>query len=520
MPNHLMAPENPGVADYLGEELHALQQTSDIVLDFIQESVLDGLWYWALGADMEPNAAAHPWANAKFWRTLGYDPGAMPDQADVWQAVLSLDDEAATRRHVDACVADGSYRFHQLVQCTHQNGSVVWLYCRGLVLPDAAGQPHRLLGVLVDITQQRNEEVYAQEVASHYGSILSNQSVYIVKTDVHGNYTYVNDFFYERFGWDSTILGTASMLSISEEDRPKCLAVVGQCFAEPDKPHQVILRKPYKDGTVKSNHWEFKGIVNSAGQVSEILCVGYDVTLLVDNLEQSKRLLAVTNQQNMRLQNFAYIISHNIRSHSANLTALVALMQSTTDEEQAALFLQMLKTSTDKLAETIVNLNEIVTANSHGDQAREPRELRQEVDKTLEALNVLIHQSGITVEVNIPADITVQVVPAYLDSILLNLLSNSIKYRSPAAAPFVALSCYRDGDHLVLTIRDNGLGIDLVRNKAKVFGMYKTFHANEDARGLGLFITKNQIEAMNGKIELESTVGVGSTFKVYFNEGV
>ena len=110
------------------------------------------------------------------------------------------------------------------------------------------------------------------------------------------------------------------------------------------------------------------------------------------------------------------------------------------------------------------------------------------------------------------------VIPAYLDSILLNLLDNAIKYRSLSAPPQLALSCYHEKDFVVLTIADNGQGIDLVRNKDKVFGMYKTFHPNEDAHGLGLFSTKNQVEAMNGKIEVASEVGVGSTFKVYFNE--
>jgi signal transduction histidine kinase len=355
-------------------------------------------------------------------------------------------------------------------------------------------------------------------VATHYGSILSNQSVYIIKTDAQGNYTFVNDFFYERFGLNSKIIGTNSLFSIVEEDRPKCLAVVGQCFAQPELPHQVILRKPYHDNVVKSNHWEFKGILGPDGQVAEIQCVGYDVTLLVDNLERTKRLLALTNQQNARLQNFAYIISHNIRSHSANLTALVSFLEAATDETQAAMFLQMLKTSTDKLAETIVNLNEIVITNSTGPQPRELRGLRQEVDRTLDALNVLIHQSQVAVSVDIPAEATVNVVPAYLDSILLNLISNAIKYRSASAPPRLALGCYREDGYTVLTLQDNGLGIDMARNHGKVFGMYKTFHGNEDARGLGLFITKNQVEAMNGKIEVDSQVGVGSTFKVYFSE--
>ena len=499
--------------DYLEKELQVLEKSDGAIFDFIQEVTLAGLWYWDL-----QGGAENRWANTKFWQTVGYGPDIVTGTATHWLAALGLDDLAATDGYIAGCIADHSYSFDQVVQCNHRDGTILWLHCWGLILHNETGQPHRLLGVLVDITRQRNEEINAQEVASHYGGILGNQSVYIIKTDAQGNYTYANDFFYERFGMDSKVIGTDSLLSIVEEDRPKCLATVSQCFTEPGVPHQVILRKPYHDQTVKSNHWEFKSNLTVAGEISEIQCVGYDITLLVDNLERSKRLLALTNQQNAQLQNFAYIISHNIRSHSANLTALVDLLQAADDENQAAMFLQMLKTSTDKLAETIVNLNEIVTSSTIGPQPKEPRGLQREVNRTLESLNIIIYQTQLTIVVDIPAEITVNVVPAYLDSILLNLFSNAIKYRSLSAPPRLALGCYREEDYVVLTIEDNGQGIDLVRNQAKVFGMYKTFHGNEDARGLGLFITKNQVEAMNGKIEVASEVGVGSTFKVYFSE--
>ncbi len=72
--------------------------------------------------------------------------------------------------------------------------------------------------------------------------------------------------------------------------------------------------------------------------------------------------------------------------------------------------------------------------------------------------------------------------------------------------------------YIVLHFKDNGLGLNLNKNGHKIFGMYKTFHGNEDAKGIGLFITKNQLEAMNGKIEVESIEGEGSNFKIYFNE--
>jgi PAS domain S-box-containing protein len=498
---------------YLEDELLTLQKSDGATFDFIQEVTLAGLWYWDLQAVPEGR-----WANAKFWKTLGYDSASQVGQPDDWLAAIGADDLAATADYIDECIADHSYSFDQVVRSYHRDGSTRWLHCWGLVLRDEAGRPHRLLGVLADITRQRNDEITAQEIATHYGAILGNQSVYIIKTDAEGNYTYANDFFCERFGLDSKILGTSSLHSIVEEDWPKCLATVTQCFTEPGVSHQVILRKPYHDQTVKSNHWEFRSILSSTGEINGIQCVGYDVTLLVDNLERSKRLLALTNQQNARLQNFAYIISHNIRSHSANLTALVDLLQTATEEAQATMFLQMLKTSTDKLAETIVNLNEIVTATNINPQPREQRNLLQEVNRTLEALNVLLHQTQLTVSIAIPEEVTVNVVPAYLDSILLNLFSNAIKYRSRSVAPRLILGCYHEEDYVVLTIADNGQGFDLARNKNKIFGMYKTFHNNEDARGLGLFITKNQVEAMNGKIEVDSAVGVGSTFKVYFSE--
>ena len=500
-------------ASYLETEFRELIHTDPAIFDFLQTSVLDGLWYWDL------TAPAQLWADATYWRTLGYAEGRPPAGRPA-SAALHPADRAAAEQQLAAArrSPDPHYVYSQTLRGLHRDGSVVWLRCQGLLLRDATGTPTRLLGALLNITQTKQEQLQNQEVATHYRTILSNQSVYIIKTDIAGNYTYVNDFFYERFGYDSKIIGSSSLDSIVEEDRPKCVAVVLRCFSEPGVPHQVILRKPYLDGSVKSNHWEFRGILNEAGELTEILCVGYDITLLVENVQKLQHLLDVTSQQNLRLQNFSYIISHNIRSHSANLTSLVQLLTEAEDEDQRRMFLQMLATSTEKLAETIVNLNDIITVNSNFNKPREPRHLRAELEKTLETLSVLIRQHHIAVEVAVPADLIVTVVPAYLDSILLNLLSNAVKYRDPARPAAIRLAAGPEPGGVGLRVQDNGRGIDLAKNGTKLFGMYKTFHDNEDARGVGLFITKNQIEAMQGRIVAESEVGVGSTFKVYFNE--
>ena len=107
----------------------------------------------------------------------------------------------------------------------------------------------------------------------------------------------------------------------------------------------------------------------------------------------------------------------------------------------------------------------------------------------------------------------------YLESILLNLIANAIKYRKPDLSPFIQLASYKNDDgYTVLECKDNGLGIDLNLHGQKIFGLYKTFHDHKDAHGVGLFLVKTQIESQGGRIELESTLGEGSTFKIIFNE--
>ncbi|RZK40969.1 MAG: PAS domain-containing sensor histidine kinase [Hymenobacter sp.] len=489
-----------------------LDQNNPAIDDFLQNVLLDGLWYWNL------TAPAEAWVSAKFWHTLGYGPDELPTAPEAWRAPLHPADLAEAWQTLQAGRGKPDQPFTQLLRATHRNGATVWLHCQGIVLRSEAGTAAWLLGALFDVSHEKQVQAQAEELAEHYRQILSNQSVYIVKTDTQGDYTFANDYFYERFGYAEDILGTSSLLSIVEEDRAKCLEAVMQCFAQPEVRHQVILRKMARDNTVKSNHWELKGILDEHGRLLEILCVGYDVTLLVENLQKQQHLLDVTSQQNLRLQNFAYIISHNIRSHSANLTSLVQLLAEAKSKAQKSMFLQMLTTSTEQLADTIVNLNDIVTINSNVNKPKAIRALRTEIDNTLEVLSVLIRQHRIAVEVDVPPTLAVTVVPAYLDSILLNLISNAVKYRSPSRPAFIRLHAHAEPDCVVLTVQDNGRGIDLVKNRAKLFGMYKTFHNNEDARGVGLFITKNQVEAMLGTITVESQVEVGTTFTIHFNE--
>lgn len=265
-----------------------------------------------------------------------------------------------------------------------------------------------------------------------------------------------------------------------------------------------------------------KGFIirNNKGEAIRLIGATQDLSELKANEQQLKELLNITRDQNKRLQNFAHIVSHNIRSHSSNIIGLMELLGDHEDGKMLMMnnLFTMLKTSTHKLAETIENLNDIITVQNEISKEKKTMNLCAEIDKTCSAINVLISQTGTKIDNRIPEDTTVNVIPSYLESILLNLITNAIKYRSPEREARIEFSCTKTEDYLVLSIKDNGIGIDMEKNRDKLFGMYKTFHTNKDARGFGLFITKNQIEAMNGKIEAESMLGKGTTFKLYIYE--
>jgi signal transduction histidine kinase len=243
--------------------------------------------------------------------------------------------------------------------------------------------------------------------------------------------------------------------------------------------------------------------------------VGRNVTSRIEKELELKNLLDVTSSQNNKLYNFSHIVSHNIRSHASNLSMVVDVIENTDDITEKLSYFNLFREGTEKLSETIEYLNEIITIEQKTNIEKTAICLKDEIEKTKMALSVAIKESQIKITHTIPNNLIVHAIPAYLDSILLNLFTNAIKYRSTERKATLEIGYEINDNYTVINFKDNGLGLNLEKNGHKIFGMYKTFHGNEDAKGIGLFITKNQMDSMDGKIEVESEVDCGSNFKIY-----
>ncbi len=269
----------------------------------------------------------------------------------------------------------------------------------------------------------------------------------------------------------------------------------------------------------EDNHWyyvKFAPVFTKKHKVAGFIMSIENITQRKrDNIALNKSLEIVT-EQNKRLLNFSYIVSHNLRSHTSNMISLLNFLEREQSEKEKAYLFQHLKKVSGLLNETLHNLNEVVSIQQNLNTTIDKLNLHDYINQTIDVLNKEINSKNAIITNSVSPDCTINYNPAYLESILLNFLSNAIKYASPDRQPEILLEATKTGNTVELYVRDNGLGIDLKKFNDRLFGMYKTFHGNKDARGIGLFITKNQIDAMGGKIEVSSEINKGTTFKISF----
>jgi PAS domain S-box-containing protein len=235
-------------------------------------------------------------------------------------------------------------------------------------------------------------------------------------------------------------------------------------------------------------------------------------TVLRSNDRELRNLLKVREEQNKRLLNFTHIVSHNLRSHTSNLQGLMSLIEMDEPELFSHEYLKMVDTSSKLLSETISYLNQVLDIRLNTDQLLETVSLNEVIYRVVSALQFIALDAGVKLHVEISDFVNVRGVKSYLENILHCLIENAIKFRSPDRSACVHVSVTAEGSRVRVRVQDNGLGINLERHGAKLFGMYKTFHSVEGSKGLGLFIAKNQIDAMGGKIDVRSEVDAGSVF--------
>lgn len=248
------------------------------------------------------------------------------------------------------------------------------------------------------------------------------------------------------------------------------------------------------------------------GQPMRVIGTHTDITEHVKNELKVKHTLNIITEQNNKLQNFAHIVTHNLKQHAGNFETLLGFYKDTKSNCEKEEFIDYLSTLSTSLTKTITSLKDIVSVQSNKNTKISKLLIATEIDAILESLDFVITENKATIHNKINPKFYIFYNTSYFESIIQNILSNAIKYKHPERDPIVYLSMELKDENLVLKIKDNGIGIDLDKYGDSIFGLYKTFHHNPEAEGVGLYLVKNQIEAFGGQIDLESKVNEGTTF--------
>ncbi|MDV7137879.1 PAS domain-containing protein [Maribacter sp. TH_r10] len=381
----------------------------------------------------------------------------------------------------------------------------------------------RIYGTFQDIDQKKRIELHNQEISERLTIATTDAAnIGIWEYNIFNRKVTWDDNLYRIYGvtrdkFEETIDAWEAI--IHPDDKIHChneieLAIVN------NKKCTIEFRIIWPNGELRYIRSEFTISRYQNGVPSRLIGATWDITEAKTAEQNLKELLEVTSEQNDSLMNFAHIVSHNLRSHSSNLSMLTGFLTQEEDENEKSSLVKMLNDASISLNETVTHLSEVVHVKTNSEEKMKKTNLLKAIIAVEKNIRALLNEKEAVCNISVDASINIQAVPAYLDSILLNLFTNSIKYSSPKRKPIIDIKAEVKDDVVLFTFADNGLGINLEKHGKKLFGMYKTFHKNKDSKGIGLFITKNQIEAMNGKIEVESTEDIGTSFKLTFKKTI
>jgi len=369
-----------------------------------------------------------------------------------------------------------------------------------------------IYGTMQDITEEIKLREQSKELEQRFSKAFAHAPIGMALVSLQGEWIKVNHSIKELFGYTEEEL---MQLTFQEITHPEDLE------ADIGKMDQ-LLQKQSNSYSMEKRYFHKNGHVIWAQLSVSLVRDDQDVPLYyisqIKDITERRMHMETINGQNSRLLNFAYIVSHNLRSHAGNIQMLTTMVLEEQEESERKSLIELLAANADNLQQTLTNLNEIVKIHNDGLSNIKLLNLYDQVIRTLEILSAAIIKESAQVLVNIDRDTTLMFNPAYLESILINLISNSLRYRKLTVAPIISISAVQAHGKIIFKIEDNGLGIDLKLQGHKLFGMYKTFHGNDDARGMGLFLVKNQVEAMGGKITAESELNEGLTFTIELNK--
>jgi PAS domain S-box-containing protein len=422
---------------------------------------------------------------------------------------------------VEKTIASGD-EFDETFEFVDAKGHQKWVRSIGKPVMKN-GQCTSVYGTVQDISEHTKMKLTLKGNRKLYEDVFNSTYQFCSLLDVNGTVLEVNNTalkfagiqeadvvgkkFWDTFWWQN-----------SKENQERLKQEIKKASTGQIVRYNVELWNAEKD--VTTIDFSLKRIENaSQAGCCNIIAEGRPIQDLVDAKEALEKMIQKITKQNETLRNFAHIVSHNLRSHASNISMLSSVIKGSNGKPLSEDLKNMLADASIRLTDTLGHVSEVVVAQTSEESDYEIVNVRKTAVEALKTVSAIVSSANAEVTLDIDESLHVKGVQAYVDSIFLNLITNGIKYRSQDRPCKMKVSARKVDTKVEISFEDNGMGIDLAKHGQKLFGMYNTFHGNKDAHGIGLFITRNQIESMGGAIAVDSEENVGTSFKVELIKG-
>ena len=385
------------------------------------------------------------------------------------------------------------------------------------------------------LLDRKNEELKREEAARFAGERAAAEASRVLEgipqiawtATPQGTNSYLNRRWFDYIGQENvegSDPGWATRL------HPDDWLAAGQRWAEclvSGEPYEVEYRFRNHAGDYR---WMLvRGLPSRNAQGAIIQWIGtctdiHEQKLALERIDQAQHQLRDNNEQltraNVDLDNFIYTASHDLKAPISNIEGLLdalllELPAATAQSEEVRPLLDLMQDSVNRFKRTIEHLTNVSRLQKEYGRSTVPVGLAAVIHDVCLDLELVIQSTEARLEIDVQAAPTVLFSEKNLRSLVFNLLSNALKYRAPTRPLHVRLRTWAEADHVVLEVRDNGLGLDTVCTD-RLFGMFQRFHDHVEGSGIGLYMVKKMVENAGGRITVASTMEVGSVFSVYF----
>ncbi|MEF3079321.1 PAS domain S-box protein [Winogradskyella poriferorum] len=487
-------------------ELTLLRQNE--ALNFAEQITKMGHWQW----NVKTNELK--WSSS-LYKIFNLSPDSFELSMENVFSMTHPDDRLKLKKHMEETMKNKKYGKDLIHRIICPKGNIKHIRVVGRVILDEENEISEIIGTNQDVTQQVLEEAKFKALleSAPDAMVIVNEDkiIQIVNTQAELMFGYKSE---ELIGVHADILVPSDYKLMPDENRLEYLnnakglqEIDGKMlYANHKNGHKIpvqISLSPLEteDGLLVSA--TMRDITEQIKSKQRILDANEHLKVLTEKLQD----------QNVKLKEFAHITSHNLRAPISNLTSLVELYHFSDSIEDKNEIFNKLEEVTERVSLTLDTLAEALKVKNNSVE-KEILDLETIYKSAERKLQLEIANSNAKILTDFRTVIKVEYNKQYLQNIFENFISNAIRYASKERQPELLISAYKEENKTILSFKDNGLGMDLEKYGHKLFGLHKVFHRHPEAKGVGLFITKMQVEAMGGNITVKSAVNEGTEFIV------